>query len=539
MIRTMLKNIFGFLTVFCLITVIGFAQSAQQQLPAIPKEVFPETQKTLTAPSFFVRKIEVIGNALIPENELDPLLAPGEGKEIDLQTLQNIAASITRLYAAKGHTFARAYVPPQKIENGIAKIYVLEGRVGNITIRGNRVYSSDLIRYYLSNAIRNNYFDYDNFVKAMMLINEFPDLHAKAFIRPGSAPGTSDVEVSVADKPPIHAGIDYDNFGNRLVGRNRAGLEVWDGNLTGHGDLLDLRAVFSFPSNQNPYYQAQYNIPVSPSGGKVGLFYSNAEIVPGQELQVLDIRGTASIYGLSYSRPLVRTLRQTSNVTASFYSKDVNEFIFSGILNNFDRIREVVGAYDSRWISSKTQDLLQASFTQGLGAWFGGMGKNNPLASRPGADDTFTKTNASLSHIMKVGSNYLILRGDGQWAFSPLTVVEQYSVGGPDSVEGYQQSEILGDSGWTASAEFRVPLNNQNSSFPIQAAVNIGTGSALFRLPQPGESRSRQLTGTGVGLRAKWGESTSMRADIGFPLSPGTNQAHEYPVLYAQFATQF
>lgn len=42
----------------------------------------------------------------------------------------------------------------------------------------------------------------------------------------------------------------------------------------------------------------------------------------------------------------------------------------------------------------------------------------------------------------------------GQVASAPLMVPEQFALGGPDSVRGYQQSEFLGDYGYALASEF-------------------------------------------------------------------------------------
>ena len=43
-------------------------------------------------------------------------------------------------------------------------------------------------------------------------------------------------------------------------------------------------------------------------------------------------------------------------------------------------------------------------------------------------------------------------RADGQWASEPLISIEQFGAGGVNSVRGYHEGEVFGDTGWHLSA---------------------------------------------------------------------------------------
>ena len=113
-----------------------------------------------------------------------------------------------------------------------------------------------------------------------------------------------------------------------------------------------------------------------------------------------------------------------------------------------------------------------------------------------------------------------------------LPVTEEFSLGGPDSVRGYQQSEYLGDSGWDMSGEFRLPLWRRKQDI-VQMAFFLDTGFSTIRYPLPGQTAKDHLTGGGFGFRAALGKSTSARIDFGFPLQPQPNPEHQSPVIYA------
>jgi hemolysin activation/secretion protein len=176
------------------------------------------------------------------------------------------------------------------------------------------------------------------------------------------------------------------------------------------------------------------------------------------------------------------------------------------------------------------------------------MANNDPQATRQGADDRFTKATLNAGRIQSLGHDVLlILRTSGQVTTGPLVVIEQMLLGGPDSVRGYQLGERFVDEGYTLSAETRIPF------FPsllptalkqTQGAVFIDHGAGRLRNPQPGETASTSLTGTGVGLQTELPYySTKLRFDVGFPIGPkpvgGTIAGDRSPTFYIQAIARF
>ncbi len=376
--------------------------------------------------------------------------------------------------------------------------------------------------------------------RALFLLNEYPDLHVHAYLSKGTESGTTDITVYVKDSRPIHAELGYDNFGNPYVGRDRVSLGVWDGNLTGRGDLLDLEGVYAFATpSEAPFLDASYSIPVSPSGTTLTASYADADIKVGQNLAILDIRGTAQIYGLAVNQPLVRRVNFESNWNADFNYKNVDDFILGSFLTSRDRIRDIGLGYNLVYTTRKTRDYFDVHVSQGLGTLLGGMAPDNPYVSRAGATDLFTLVRGHGAHVWRVyGDDYVIFRSDAQFAFDPLPITEEFSLGGPDSVRGYQQSEYLGDTGWDVSGEFRLPLWKRGQNI-VQLGFFLDTGFSTLRNPLPGETAQDHLTGGGFGFRAALGKSTQARLDFGFPLQPQPNPEHQSPVIYASFSHIF
>lgn len=411
------------------------------------------------------------------------------------------------------------------------------GRIGAVRVEGNQYYSTAFIQDQFAPAIKGSSFNLKSFQRQLLLLNDFPGLNVKAFLKPDPLTGKTDVVLKVKDDSAFSGALEYNNFGNPMVGEHRGGLSLTKGNLTGWGDVFSLRATSAFPSRDSrPYFQAQYSVPLNPEGAKLAFSFANGAFVAGQELTLLDIRGRATVYGLTGTMPLTRALTGASDLSFAYYNKSTTNSIV-GLTSSHDEVRELLTNYSSSWTSPGVANFLSVSLTSGLGTLLGGTPNGDPLASRRGAGNSFVKFNGDYGRIMKIGTPFLVLRGSGQWASNPLVIPEQFAAGGPDSVRGYQQAEFLGDAGYSVGAEMRVPLGKVDSD--VQGTVFVDHGQVWLLRPLPGERSSISLTGTGVGLRARlWGQ-TYGRVDLGFPLETAGRPSRNGAVIYGQVTTHF
>lgn len=70
------------------------------------------------------------------------------------EQVKEIVAKINNLYMEKGFVTARAFVPEQTIEDGTIYIDLLEGKVGEVTVTGNRWTKESYIKnVFLPNLI--------------------------------------------------------------------------------------------------------------------------------------------------------------------------------------------------------------------------------------------------------------------------------------------------------------------------------------------------------------------------------------------------
>lgn len=485
-----------------------------------------------------VSEIRLTGNTVIASEELRAIVGEYEGKGLSLPDLQVAASLISEEYKKRGYIHATAYLPEQVVTDGVVEIAILEGRLGEIRVEGNhKYYSTEFIKKHFDPIVKRGAINQDDLERALLVLNGYPKLYVKATLQTGSEPGTIDIIIKAENSRPINVTLDYNNYGSRFVSRSRYGITFEVGNLIKEGSLLSLRAVTGDEPNELFFYRGQYTIPIGTLGTKAGVYYAAGDFDVGREFAVLDFKGEMETFGIFLAHPLIKKRVKSLYVEVSFDSKQTKQSIL-GLKLSEDNIRSLRGGltYESTGTSGRTA----ASFfvTQGLGEGLGAMSNDDPFASRIGADNSFTKFNVNALRLQRIAKPlYVLLKLSGQLSSDSLVVIEQFPLGGADSVRGYPKSEILGDIGYAATAELRLAPFKKREIF--QFVLFIDNGRISVKNPLPGQEKSKSLTGGGMGVRMSISKAFDLRADVGFPLWPEASSEGTDAIFYAQIVKKF
>jgi len=485
-----------------------------------------------------IKAYKITGTSVMAAAELGSIVAPYVGKEMDLTELEKVADVVTAEFRDRGYSLARAYIPAQEIKDGIVEIAVLEGRAGEIIVKGNKNYSGEFIKRGFTPVVRDGAVKQRSLEKSLLVLNEYPDLKATAVLEAGKEPGMTDIVVTVEDKLPLHLVLDYDNFGTESVSKNRFGMEVNLGRfLIVEGSSLSLRGVIGSDPKNYHYGRVSYLLPINGYGTKLGFLGYGGDFDVGQALSEFNITATTWGYGPYLTHPFVKTRTQNLTGEFGFESKDATQWLLGSLFSR-DKLRMLRVGLNYDWIDSTGRNFISLSVFQGLEEAFGGMENNDPQSSRPGADNRFTKAYFNWARVQRIVDRVsLILRGSGQASTRPLVVTEQFFIGGADSVRGYPPGEFLGDDGYNVSTELRVsPLPNQEI---LQLAFFVDHGGVSIKDPPAGVKKYHQLTGAGYGFRLSLPYNINGRFDVGFPVKPAKASSGDRPTLYIQAAVRF
>ncbi len=499
--------------------------------PVVPESIQKQETEIARPKSdvtFVLKQVVVSGNENIPTGELEHLYSSYLNKQVHFEDLQVIAAAIKQHYRAAGYIAAYVYLPPQNVTSGTVEIAVIEGVIGQVEIKGNHWFSDSLIRRMLKVSAGTVLF-YDELRGAMNFLNKNRDIKAKAVLKPGRELKTTDLEINVEDKFPLHLSTDVNNLGTDNTGKHRWGVGLTHTNLLGFMDEASAR----FQIGRHSWaVGANYTIPVTSFRTALTLSYSRSSVDLGGPFAALNVEGHATTYGLLMTQPVLDRQHWSAGVNIGFDWKSIENTVLGDeagvdelrILNLGINLEE-----NDRWGRTIFPHTFHAGFSNFLGA----SDNQDAGASRTGTGGQFFIYRTSLLRYQKLPKDMtLALRGNLQLTPDSLAPSEQIRLGGAFSVRGYQEGEYLADYGaylaneiyipaYFFPANWKLPYSSKPLRKQIMGVAFYDFGGGALRRPQAGEDADRFLAGAGGGLRVElldrvygrfqWGAPTGSR----------------------------
>jgi hemolysin activation/secretion protein len=191
--------------------------------------------------------------------------------------------------------------------------------------------------------------------------------------------------------------------------------------------------------------------------------------------------------------------------------------------------------------------LGMTSFGLGLSAntWYSGSSRNLELITGSTQSSGYwVILTPSMSRDFMFHTNWVLsLHAEGQWADQPLISSEQYGLGGVNSIRGYQEGEVFGDTGWWIGFEQKTPpqvigLVYRNHPLIVRASVYMEYGEA-YLLDSQGRQGRTQLWGAGFGGVASIGANWEARFLVSWPLLGVANIEAGQPYFNFSLSAQF
>lgn len=494
-----------------------------KDIPSIQIDMPSETLDVPDGKKVYIREVVIEGNECISTKEIQSWLEDCVEQELSLKDIYALCQTIDQRYTKKGYFFTRAYPPEQDIEDGVLRIEIIEGKLGNIRIEGNHHYKEKYILGYFK-RLQGKPLQYDQFVRALMLLNENSDLKAGAIFEKGTEYGYADVILRVNDARPAHLYFNGNNYGKDLTTNTRLGGRLDWGNLFTNGDKFSVAQVVGFPVNALYFTDGTYTIPLNQNGTSLEAAYLFSKFKI-EELKSLNLKGISNIATLKVNQALTRTRSLSIDVFSYFDFKQIQNFVLDS-RTSFDKLRVItVGSLLDHFVQGKSRDYLNVRFAAGIPNFLGGLKAVDNNSSRKGGGGRFFKLNADYDHIQHLPwDSFFYFHGSGQASPNKLTIPEQIFIGGIDTVRGFPLAVALGDSGYYINFEFRIPpplvanksvfRSNKKWKEIIQFDAFLDHGGTFLRSIQ-----NTYLWGSGLGIRIYGPYSITVSVDVGFPLN--------------------
>jgi hemolysin activation/secretion protein len=530
----------------------------EEKIPEIqlPKDRVKPGQKVpptmLRGPSIFVKRIEIDGNTIFDNSALAPLVEIEQGRDMSVGELNRLANKVTSFYAERGYILTEAYVPQQKIQDGVVKIVVAEGRIGQVQVQGNKKIKSEDVLRRLKKLNSGKALKEQSLEGVLLQLNDQIGVSVRSTLRPGDLPGTSDLVLDISEGENYFFGIDGDNFGSRFTGENRFGATASVGNILSLGDQFYLRGIKS--GEDLNYINASYLYFFNEWGFSSKFSYTHTNFGLGQSLSALKAGGDGNLFIGELGLPVYRSRSLQLGLIGGFEYRIYENFQLNTTVTSDNEIGDVYlgvgGNYRDQFLGWTFFDgrIQQTLFDDSQIKSLDRIGAND--------DATIATLNVTRFQNTNVLNSYFILKAIGQVATDRVLSPDQFSLGGVGTVRGYPLAEFSGDDGFVLSAEYvlpfpmRVPVGSTGLHLDeILSMVGfLDWGGVFVQDRVVGESRHNYLSGYGFGLQVnipkldpsrKWSPAISFALQYAKPLEGPTPTDGDTDVFYLNGAMNF
>lgn len=487
---------------------------------------------------------------LLRSIEFKAMLQPLMGQPINTYNIGRLQREIVLFFRRHQHPLVDVILPDQEsVGSGVVQVFVLEGKLGKVSVEGNKYYKSNLF----TDSVRLRSGDTINGEKLLSDIdwmNRNPGRFVDVAFRQGEKVGESDVVLRVKERYPLRGFIGYENTGSRFAGEDRlfAGFNWF--NAFG----LDHRLSYQYTTDTDfsllHAHNVTYEIPL-PWRHTLSFYGGYADSKTDFNTTLLKQTGSSLQLSGRYEIPLGRVGNFSHLVNFGLDFKRLDntlEFggfpVFGGNLDIF----QIAAQYRTECFDNWGTTALK------LDGYFspGGVTDYNSDASfrtyrGASASASYAYMRATLERVTKLPEDFSwVLRGVGQVSSKNLPTSEQLGLGGSISPRGYDEREANGDNGFVIVNELQSPnlplfsLIDKNAGDQLKLLAFFDYAEAQYVDLLAGQDPHVQLMSVGVGLRYQFRTNLSVRFDYGWqlkdtgplvPHSPDNSRGHISAVL--------
>ncbi len=476
-----------------------------------------------------IKQFKFEGNKTLSESELQDALASLLNHEITITQLKGCVDIIAEFYRQKGY-LATAVLPEQDITDGVVVIKLVEATFGGVRFDGE--YGKDFKRvkpYVIKRMIdgameKGAVLNQNDLDRALSVTQKMAGFNASANYQAGEKEGTTDVLVTVKDRPLFSGVLSADNTGGRSTGRHKQTASLSLASPLGYGDAVNLVALHSEGTD---YASGSYSLPAGSRGLILGMNASYLKydvILTDESISAIKPKGEATTLGFDASYPLYISRKANANLEFNFDHKTFLNQI-KGTDNAYLNSSEYKVNVATLVLSGTLNDEIlagginRASVNLGRGRVNldgSGLAMNPPhqQTDYEGANTQgyYNRLKWNVSRTQFLSDTWSVsLDASGQFADKNLDPSEKLYLGGANGVRAYPTSEGAGSEGYLIKLELRkyLPYNLSVSAFYDEGhitqfknnAKNAGSnvGETLTTAGSPNDYALR-----GLGVSVAW-----------------------------------
>ena len=454
------------------------------------------------------------------------------GRALTFEDVETYKKDIANYFLKYCNVHVSVILPEQEATLGVVVLKVVESKLGDVSVVGNYWFSKDHYLKYIS-ANKSDVIDSNKLVANLNRINSSPWRKADLIYKPGKHIGETDIELLVIDRKPIQFYGGADNTGFKITQYSR----IYAGFNWGNAFDLDQIIAFCYTTSPNfegyQSYTLDYTIPL-PNEDSLR-FYGGYSRIKAQNTTLPEAVDLGQSWQVStrYNFTLPQNRKLTQGLDFGLDYKSTN--------NDF-----VVGEDDP--VSSRNATILQLVLKYKGGAKWKehAVNGNIEIDAQPwklGNSMQDSAYNALRPHANPL---YIYTKGDGVYTYnelndhafaakirvmaqissSVLIPIEEFGLGGINSVRGYVEREVNVDSALVFNFDIRSPkislfkyISKKDRNIDkLSAVAFLDIGNGWVYKPEESQPSYYILAGLGPGLRYDIANNIYSRFDLGVRL---------------------
>ena len=460
------------------------------------------------------QKTDVEGNTVLNKQRVASFFDLEQGKIANLKNINKCVQKLEEEYRSNGYILARV-TDVHMEKDGTLKVAVNEGVVEGFKVKGN-VKTKDYVVTREMKLKKGEPFNAKAARRSMQRVYNlgyFEDVNIK--LNPGREPNGVEVEISVVEMNTGTFGIGagYSNA-DGFVGM----VSIGDKNFRGIGDKINLRWEFGGEDNKN--YDFSYTRPWlddKETSATINLYDITNEYadynIDGDEIARYDKkrRGQEITFSRRTHNEFVSnyiTIKNRDDIykgPADGYEDDVNQY--------YEKKFEQSLHFKKEWMPQTPEERRKENFGVTRSITFGRVydsrdnvydphegkriGYSVEWAGGMGGDFDFTKWTADWRYYFRAGgeSVWALNLGAG-YASGDMPLSQRFTMGGSDTLRGYEDDQFRGNSMLKATLEYRFPIVKK-----VQGVLFTDNGYAWDKRHEDEFDMGLLKNSYGVGLR--------------------------------------
>lgn len=468
---------------------------------------------------FYIKQIQLDG---VPKelSFLSKIARKHEQKHVTVSDITNIRNAFQRKLLDKGYVTSQVYIPEQNLNAGTLQFMVMPGRVEDIRYSASSAHGPWRTAFSVRSGDILNIRDVEQGLEQMKRVSS---QSVTMKLLPGTAVGTSIIELSIKQDKPVHGSISFDNSGLESTGVYQGSFTTsfdqvfrandtftmsLSGDLSGSGSIKGTRAAslnyviphgkdtFSLSFSKSRYHQTIQSNPYD-------FIYS----------------GKSTTMKTKWNHVWTRTQREKRAFDISISTRHNHRFI-NDMEIPVQALRTTsmeFGVSNRKYIGNATL-YSRLGFQWGIGA-LGAQPEHKASVAMGGPTSRYHMWLVDVDYrkpfVMGHRPASFTSSFHGQWVQGGkrLYSVDTINIGNRYSIYGFDgEYTLMGDSGWYVRNEVSSVIPRLNTEVYLGFDVGAVYGKSTEALV------GKSIAGTALGIRGNYSSGLLFDAFVSTPL---------------------